>query len=468
MTNAILTQLATTSVSGTVMQAYITPMMTWICGLASLVAVFFLVIGGIRYTTSTGHPEKLEEAKKIVKNAIIGLAIVIASASLVAILSHAYAGSGNAVADQLPDLQAIQPKEGGGGFGEAVINGVTGLLRNIVQSVAEPFLNALGYFINSTPLMGDNPNVFNLWLAVVGIADALFVLVVALLGFHIMSFSSLGFDEIDLKSLLPRLILGFILINTSIFIIDGIIALSNVMINALQSGFVSTDIWGVLVHISEKSADLGVAALLVMVAFLILVIMLLVYYVGRLISLYIGAILSPAVLLLWLIPAFKDFALTALKTYLALIFVLFVHAIIFLLAASLFTAMLHGNSNQQPNTLMALIVGIATVMALLKTQGFMQELSYAASAPRAAREMAGSFNRGISSMRNTAKAPVDLAKGGYKRASQMDDKRAVRKEKKEQKVIAKRISETRVPGGTTTPLKTGETRSAVGVERRKS
>jgi len=148
--------------------------------------------------------------------------------------------------------------------------------------------------------------------------------------------------------------------------------------------------------ITKKSSDLGLGGLLIMIAFLVLTVMLLVYYVGRLITLYIGAVLSPIVMLLYLIPAFKDFAITALKTYLMTIFVLFVQVVIMQLASSIFSGMLQNDTSGQPNTLMALIVGLATVLALLKTQGVMQELSHAASTPRAARETAGAFMRGVS------------------------------------------------------------------------
>ncbi len=391
-----LALFANATAASSAMRSYVTPVVATLCALASLACVIFLVNGGIQYMTSKGSPEKLENAKKIIKNALIGLVLVIAAATLTAILSHAYSRTGATGAEKLPTLQPIQPAKTDNGLVDVLINAVVGLLRTIVQSVGQPFLQALSYFVNSTPLMGDNTSVFNLWLAIVGITDVLFVLAVALLGFHVMSSSTFGFEELEIKQLLPQLALVFLLVNTSIFAIDGVISLSNAMIHALQSGFPGTDVWAVLAEITKKSSDLGVAGLLVMVAFLVLSIMLLVYYVGRLITLYIGAILSPLVLLLWLIPAFKDFAITALKTYLTTIFVLFVHVVILLLAASLFTGMLNGDSSGQPNTLMALIVGLATVVALLRTQGFMQELSYAASTPRAAREMAGSFMRGVS------------------------------------------------------------------------
>ncbi|HUC20625.1 MAG TPA: hypothetical protein VMR98_03985, partial [Candidatus Polarisedimenticolaceae bacterium] len=320
-----------------VMRAYVTPTVATLCALASLACAFFLVSGGVQYMTSSGKPDKLEHAKKIIKNALIGLVLVIAAATLTAILSHAYTSSGAPIAEKLPTLQPIEQQHTNGGLVDVLINAIVGLLRNIVESIGEPFLKALSYFLNSTPLMGDNSSVFNIWLAVVGMTDVLFILVVALIGFHVMSFSTLGFDEIELKSLLPQMAVIFLLINTSIFAIDAVIGLSNAMITALKSGFPSTDIWAVLGEITKKSSGLGVAGLLVMIAFLVLTVMLLVYYVGRLITLYIGAILSPLIMLIWLLPAFKDFAITALKTYLTTIFVLFVHVVILLLAASIFT-----------------------------------------------------------------------------------------------------------------------------------
>ena len=84
--------------------------------------------------------------------------------------------------------------------------------------------------------MAANPNVFDLWLAVLAIADGLFVLVVAALGFNLMSATSLGLDEIDFKHVLPQIGLIFLLMNSSIFVIDTVLGLSNGMINAIHAG----------------------------------------------------------------------------------------------------------------------------------------------------------------------------------------------------------------------------------------
>jgi hypothetical protein len=395
LASTITTHLADASSAASVMHSFVAPVIQTLCVVASLVCVFFLVNGGYHYMTSSGKPDKLEEAKHTLKNALLGLAIVLAAATLTAILTHAYSGSSAALGQKLPNLTVIQPTPVSNGLVGILIKAVTGLLNNIIQSIAAPFLNALSFFTSHTPLMADNSSVFNLWLAIAGMCDVLFVLVIALLGFHVMSASSFGFDEIEVKHLLPRLALIFLLVNTSIFAIDGIIELSNVMIRAVNDTGASS-VWDTLTNVVKQSGSLGVGSLLIMIAFLIFSVILLIYYVGRIVTLYLGAVLSPIVLLLWLIPGFRDFAETAFKTYVVTIFVLFVNVIILELAASLFAGIHSGGAIiPSANDLMSLIVGLAAVIALLKTQGVMMQFSYASIGPRSARKLGGQFMNGV-------------------------------------------------------------------------
>lgn len=397
-------KLVADSSTSEIMREYVTPTLQGMCVFASLICVFFLVNGGIRYVTSSGKPERLESAKSVLRNALIGLVIVLAAGSLTAILNHSFHQAAGPVATHLPALSDVKPESTGGGLAGVLIKAVTGFLNNIIQSAAAPFLAALSYFTTSTPLIADNSSVFNLWLALVGIADAIFALVVALLGFHVMSASTFGLDEIEFKHLLPRLALIFALMNSSVFLIDGIIHLSNAMIHALTAGFSQTSVWDVLTSVAKDSGGYGPAALLIMLAFLIFSVILLVYYVGRIVTIYIGAVLSPLVLLLWLVPGFRDFAENAMKTYFSTIFVLFVHVVILELAASLFTGMMAGSATHTIDPLMSMIVGLATLVALLKTQGVMMQLSYASVGPRTARKLGGQFMNGVSYIAGRGKA----------------------------------------------------------------
>lgn len=94
-----------------VMQSYVTPTMVTLTGIATLVSTFFLVVGGLHYITSSGNPAKLENAKRLLKNAVIGLALVFAAAAVTAILSNAYSAPPETVTEQLPTLQALQADE---------------------------------------------------------------------------------------------------------------------------------------------------------------------------------------------------------------------------------------------------------------------------------------------------------------------------------------------------------------------
>lgn len=51
----------------------------WALGFLGLVSVIMLIYGGYQYLTAGGNEESLEKAKKIIKNALVGLVIVLLS-----------------------------------------------------------------------------------------------------------------------------------------------------------------------------------------------------------------------------------------------------------------------------------------------------------------------------------------------------------------------------------------------------
>jgi hypothetical protein len=402
--SASLTTLADATTAANAMTLFISPMITTLSVIASLVFVGFLVNGGIQIMASSGRPEKLQHAKNIIKNSLIGLVVVLAAVTTTSILSNTYKSSGSTTNNEIPILTEIKPAESSGGLVEVLIDAVIGLLKNIIETAAKPFIDALSYFTKSTPMMATNSSVFNLWLVILGIADVLFVLVVILLGFHIMSASTLGLNEIEFKHLIPQLIFVFLLMNSSIFIIDAIINLSNGMIQALQAGFSSSSVWDSLSTVASNSKDLKLAALLIFIVFIILTVILLVYYILRLVTLFIGAVMAPLVLLLWLIPSFKDFASNALRTYLVTIFVLFIHVVILALAASIFGGMTMNDLNRTLDPIMSMLVGVAAILALLKTQGVISQLAFASSGARMVRKLGGQFVNGVSYMGSRVKS----------------------------------------------------------------
>jgi len=393
--SAPISLVADVSAATSSIQTVVHPIAITLGVLAGLVAVGFLINGGIQMMTSSGQPDKLEQAKKIIRNSIIGLVVILAATTLTGILTTTYHASGTTTTSEVPALAPIQPTSSSGSLVDVLVGAVMGLLQTIIESAAQPFISALSYFTTSTPLMSGNSSVFNLWLIILAIGDVLFILVVILLGFHIMSASSLGLDEIEFKHMIPQLILIFILMNSSIYIIDGFIQISNGMITALRAGFASSDVWENLKQVATGSKDMKLAALLIFIVFIVLSVILLIYYILRLVVLYIGAVLAPLVLLIWLIPSFKDFAVNALRTYLITVFVLFIHVVILALAASIFTGMIQNDPNKALDPVMSTLVGVATLLALLKTQNAVSSLVLASSGARSARALGGQLMHGM-------------------------------------------------------------------------
>jgi len=413
MSNLLLPSLglfADTSGAIATVRDYVLPTIKTLSALASIACVFFIVNAGYIYMTSSGKPDRLEHAKEVLKKAILGLVIVLAALTIATLITNAFGSTQDVSNTALPSLQNIEPKSDSNGLLDVIIKAITGVLVKIIEGAGEPFLKTLDFFAKATPSMAENKSVLSFWIVIVAIGDVLLALVIALLGLHMMSASTFGFDEIEPGKLATRILLIVAFMHSSIFLIDGVIELSNVLVTAVGQISGTSSVWDTLIGVVDKTSGQGLAALLLMLAFVIFSVVLVVYYVMRLVTLYIGAVLSPLVGLLWLIPGFRDFAETALKTYLTTIFVLFVHVVILQLAASLFVGMATATgSNQVPDTLLAMVVGIATILTLLKVQGTMMQFSYVSMGARNMKKLGGEFINGVSYMAGKGKAGATKA-----------------------------------------------------------
>lgn len=66
----------------------VTSVIQWVVGIAGLVAVVFVVFGGISYITSSGDPQKTQQAKNIILYALIGLVLVALAEIITAFVSN--------------------------------------------------------------------------------------------------------------------------------------------------------------------------------------------------------------------------------------------------------------------------------------------------------------------------------------------------------------------------------------------
>ncbi len=375
---------------------YTTDLLNVLTILGSLVATIFLIKGGFTYITSSGHPESLQAAKKTIINSLVGLALVIAASTVSAILTHSFTTPINSTQSGAIALSTIQPKTPQSGLVQVMINSYVGLLQNIVQSATKPVIDGVISFLTTTPSLVTNSVVFNFWLVILGITDSLFAIVIALLGFHFMSSKSLGFDDVDLKQVMSRIILAFLGANISIFLIDRIISLCNVLIQAvLNSTGGIAEAWVLNAFSAENitSGNTPLVTLIFMCLFVILAVVLLLSYISRLIVIALGAVLSPIVFLLWTLPATADFAKIAIKSYIVTIFVVFVHVVTIQVASSFLSV----TQQSGTNSLISIFVAIGLFFTLLKIPGTLFQMAFYTSMNGAFRKVGGQVMNVISS-----------------------------------------------------------------------
>jgi hypothetical protein len=236
---------------------------------------------------------------------------------------------------------------------------------------------------------------------IVGITDSLFAVVIALLGFRVMSASTFGFEEVTLKEILPRIALAFVLANTSIFLIDWIVQLCQVMVNAVihaTGGLGQAWILNAFDPAALVSGTTALITLIFMIIFVVLAVVLLLFYISRLMIIAFGAVVSPLVCLLWLIPRFTDFAENAINVYLVTIFSLFVQIVIIQLASAFLTM----PDQVGTNPIISVLIGIAMLSILLKSTATGVQLALSSQASGAMKKVANQIINVISSNGSSA------------------------------------------------------------------
>lgn len=379
--------------------------MTALIGLASVAVVFFLVRGGYLYITSTGNPAALDEAKRTIKNALIGLVIVIGAAVFSSMLNSAMTQPVNDAAGTALNLSPIEPAAHDNSLAQVLMDAVSGFLQNIIQSATKPVIDGVTWFLTSTPSLSTNSVVFNFWLVIVGITDSLFAIVIALLGFRVMSSSTFGLEELTLKELWPKIALAFVGANTSIFLIDWIIQLCQVMVNAVlhaTGGLGQAWILNAFDPAALLSGTTALITLIFIIVFVVLASVLLLFYISRLIILAFGAVISPLVCLIALIPSMSDFAGNLAKAYFITIFTVFIHVVIIQLASAFLTM----PDQVGANPVISILIGVALFSILLKSTATAIQLALASGTTNSMKKLGGQIINVITSsnVKNTTSA----------------------------------------------------------------
>jgi len=364
--------LAITTVSE--ITSYTTDTLKIITAIASIAAVFFLIKAGYQYLTSNGKPDSLISAKKTIRNSLIGLVIVLGAGVIISFFNNALSGistSGTTQTINIAPIEAVEPSDG---LTQVLIDSVSAFMQNIVESATKPIIDGILGYLTITPNLLSNQTIVNFWLVCLGIVDSLFILVAAFLGLHLMSAETFGFEEIELKQLLPRLGFFFLMANVSLFLANYVIITCNALVSAVLNstgGLNHSWVVNIINPARLINNNTPLITLIFLIIFLIVAIVLLFMYITRLIFISLGAVLSPFIFLLWTIPKFSDFAEVATKSYLTAVFMVFVQIVIIQLAAS-FLAL----PEQTNNSLISISIAIGLFLTLLKVPSFMTNMMF--------------------------------------------------------------------------------------------
>lgn len=356
-----------------------------ITAIALAASVFFLIKGGYLYISSSGNPEGLENAKKTIKNALIGLVLVLGAGLFVSVLTNSLGSPSSSTNTSTINISPIESTTPPSGLTVVLVDAIQGLFQYVLVPASLPIMNAVISFLATTPTLLNNSTIMNFWLIMLGITDSLFLVVVALLGLRFMSAETFGFEQVELRQLLPRIGLAFLGANVSLFLADYVIVTCNAMVSAVLNstgGLSHALLLDSINPVTTITNTTPFISIIFYLMFLIVSIILLFMYIARLIFISLGGVLSPFIFLMWSMPKFSDFAEIAVKTYLVTVFTIFVHVVVIQLASAFITL-----PSQTPNSIVAVAVGIGLMLALLKIPQTLMQLVFYTSGFRALSNM---------------------------------------------------------------------------------
>jgi len=241
-----------------------------------------------------------------------------------------------------------------------LLRGLADALRNVITGVMGSSLN----FITQTPAAGSyaSPTVLALWGVVRGIANAGLVLVVVWGGFNVIVRQQTGATYHDVMELLPRLMLGAVLVNTSLWWAQFAIDVNNALCQAI--GQSSLPAWDRADTASQLLMNV-IAALIYLVTSLILVLQMLM----RLALIDMLLVIAPLGLLCWVLPQTQSWAHRWCSNFFNTVFTQVLQVVTLKLGGSLLTDL----TPQSPDAaLLGVFLGVAVLLLTLKLPGLMR------------------------------------------------------------------------------------------------
>jgi len=242
----------------------------------------------------------------------------------------------------------------------SLLQGISTAIRGVVEGVMGSSLN----FITQTPPAGtyESPTVKTLWEAVRTAMNAGLAIVALWGGFNLMVREQLGAPYHEAMELVPRLVIGALLANTSMSWAQLAIDVNNALCQGV--GEVALPAW--------ESADSTTQLLVNVIAVLIYLVtglLLLLQMLMRLALIDVLLVSAPLGLLCWVLPQTQGWARLWSGTFFGIVFTQFVQVLALKLGGSLLTEL----APMSPDAaLLSVFLGVAVLALTLKIPSLMR------------------------------------------------------------------------------------------------
>jgi hypothetical protein len=242
-----------------------------------------------------------------------------------------------------------------------LLRGLADTLHRIIDAVLGSSLN----FITRTPPDGSyaSPTVVALWNVVRVIADAALVLVALWGGVNLILREHVGAPYHEAMELLPRLLLGALLANTSLAWGRLTIDINNALCEAIgQAGLPA---W----ERADGATQLLVEVLAVLI-YLVAGLLLLLQQLMRLALVDALLVVSPLALVCWVLPQTQGWARTWSSVFFGAVFTQFVQVVVLKLGGSLLTELTPMAADA---AMLAVFLGVAVLALTLKVPALVRQ-----------------------------------------------------------------------------------------------
>ncbi|MEU4651651.1 hypothetical protein [Nocardia fluminea] len=249
-----------------------------------------------------------------------------------------------------------------------VENAIDGFFRRIVESALNPLLELLSETLLTTPEPSEIPQIGVLWNQSWQIVTALYVLVVMAAGVLLMARETLQ-TQWSIRELAPRLVVGFVAGGLSMAIAAAAISFANALAAAVAGdGVDSSSAAAALTELATTGLQSQGFALLLYLAFVVMLLVLLVSYIVRVTITILLIVAAPLALMCHALPGIDGVAWWWWRSFAACLGIQVVQSMILVIVLRVLLApggwYLFG---PDANEIVNMIVALALMFVLIKT-----------------------------------------------------------------------------------------------------